>query len=256
MARTTAATWSCSLPATEPAGGTGRTGRPTSGAGGRVMPDDRSADIGADALASLRRVLDQSRHWGFLGPGDVDEQIARSLGFVAAWRQLRDAPPRSVLDLGSGGGVPGLVLLLAWPDSSFVLLDSNHRRITFLADALASLRAEDRAEAILGRAEEAARGRLRRAADLVVARGFAPPAVTAECGAAFVREGGVLAVAEPPGGDGQRWPDDGLRRLGLRAAGLVTEPASVRLLEAVAPLDGRYPRRTGVPAKRPLWRAS
>ena len=106
-----------------------------------------------------------------------------------------------------------------------------------------------------GRAEELARrADLRGRFDLVVARGFGPPAVTAECGAGFLVVGGRLVVSEPPGGRPDRWPAEGLAPLGLepgrrsRRAG-----ASYQVLRQATACPDRYPRRVGIPAKRPLF---
>jgi len=90
--------------------------------------------------------------------------------------------------------------------------------------------------------------------DLVVARSFGAPAVTAECGAPFVQVTGLLVVAEPPGGDDARWPAAGLATLGLVDEGVVVRPeATVRRLRAASACDAVYPRSNGVPAKRPLF---
>jgi hypothetical protein len=61
-------------------------------------------------------------------------------------------------------------------------------------------------------------------------------------------------VSEPPDAGHDRWPAQALGRLGLRAeplAGLA--PAHVVRLELVQPVDERWPRRVGIPRKRPLW---
>ncbi len=103
------------------------------------------------------------------------------------------------------------------------------------------------------RAEDAARrADLRAAFDLVVVRSFGPPAVTAECGAPFLEVGGRMVVAEPPDQE-PRWPADGLAQLGLAPGRRVTEPSAFQVLEQVAPCPDRYPRRVGIPAKRPLF---
>ena len=79
--------------------------------------------------------------------------------------------------------------------------------------------------------------------------------MTAECAAGFLRiPHGRLVVSEPPEPDPARWPAEGLARLGLRAVERhVGAGVTVQVLEAVSPLDDRFPRRTGVPAKRPLF---
>lgn len=108
-------------------------------------------------------------------------------------------------------------------------------------------------DVLTGRAEEAGRGAGRGAYDVVVARSFGPPATTAECGAPFLAEGGRLIVAEPPGGEPDRWPAEGLRLLGLEAAERMVEPSAYQVLIRIAPCPDRFPRRVGVPAKRPLF---
>jgi len=158
------------------------------------------------------------------------------------------------VDLGSGGGLPGLVLAHHWPASSWVLLDGNLRRTEWLAGAVATLGMADRVQVRCQRAEEAGRDpSLRSRFDLVTARSFGPPAVTAECAAPLLAVGGVLVVSEPPGGDPDRWPAAGLDQLGLAVDGLIVEPVAFQRLRLVVPCPSRFPRRVGVPAKRPLF---
>ena len=163
--------------------------------------------------------------------------------------------PDRALDLGSGAGVPGLVLAVRWPATSFVLLDASARRTAALAAAVAELRLGERVEVRTGRAEDAGRDPLLRASvDVVTARSFGPPAVVAECGAPFLRVGGVLLVAEPPGGDADRWPARGLGLVGLHDDGVVTAgEATVRRLRLGEAVDDTYPRANGVPRTRPLF---
>jgi 16S rRNA (guanine527-N7)-methyltransferase len=172
---------------------------------------------------------------------------------AAVFGALRGVPGR-VLDLGSGGGVPGLVLALAWPDSKWTLLDAGERRTRFLAEAVAELGLAERVDVIRERAERAGhRPDLRAAFGLVVARAFAPPAVTAECGSPFLGPGGRLAVSEPPE-PGRRWDPEGLDLLGLAVGPrLGRAPGSVQVLEQRRPCPDRFARRPGLPAKRPLW---
>jgi hypothetical protein len=160
------------------------------------------------------------------------------------------------LDLGSGAGVPGVILALAWPDATATLLDSRRRRCRFVEDALGELGVSDRAHVECGRAEELARRPdLRGAYDLVVARGFGPPAVTAECAVGFLARGGRLVVSEPPGEpSGRRWPSAGLAQLGLRGPEVRGESGGrFAVLTLPEPASERWPRRVGVPSKRALW---
>ncbi|HEY7133947.1 MAG TPA: RsmG family class I SAM-dependent methyltransferase [Acidimicrobiia bacterium] len=198
----------------------------------------------------LDEVLERARSLGFLGPGPVAGHVRHAL----AMARFAGPPVGPVLDLGSGGGIPGLVLARIWP-VEVTLVDSMHRRTAFLVEALGRLDLAPRVRVVEGRAEALAREpELRGAFDLVVARGFGAPAVTAECGVGFLGSGGRLVVSEPPEGSGERWPAEGVARLGLefvRAGG----PAGASFVELcrTGELDATWPRRTGVPAKRPAW---
>lgn len=162
-------------------------------------------------------------------------------------------PCERAVDLGAGGGVPGLVLALALPSSRWTLLDASHRRTAFLRDAVERLGLAARVAVRTSRAEAAGRDHeLRQGADVVVARGFGPPPVTAECAAPLLRPGGVLVVSEPPGG-ADRWPADGLAMVGLALDARRAGPPALVRLRQVEPASDRYPRRTGQPSKRPLW---
>ncbi len=207
--------------------------------------------------APLLDVLTRSRSRGFLGPGSVRVHIEHARGFAAAV----DGTPERFADLGSGGGVPGLVLALHWESAQAVLLDASERRCAFLRRASADLGVGDRVTVVQGRAEDLGRQpEFRGRFDLVVARGLGPPAVTAECGAPFLQVGGKMVVSEPPRSDDSaggvqvpRWPEIGLGSFGLVAGPMIDQPYRYQVLvqERLCPSD--YPRRDGVPAKRPLF---
>jgi 16S rRNA (guanine527-N7)-methyltransferase len=199
----------------------------------------------------LLEVLERARAIGLLGPGPV----ATHLDHAAAWAATLGRAPDTFLDLGAGAGVPGLMFLLLWPDVAGTFLDSRRRSAEFLAAASADLGWGDRMTIVEGRAEDLGRNPgLRERFPLVVARGFGAPSETAECGSAFVRPGGRLSVSEPPGGDPERWPAGGLAELALRPAPAASGPeGSFAILEKTDPLAERFPRRVGMPRRRPLW---
>jgi 16S rRNA (guanine527-N7)-methyltransferase len=128
-------------------------------------------------------------------------------------------------------------------------VDAAERRCRFLEEAVAELELGARVRVVQGRAEVLGRDpSLRGTCDLVTARSFGPPAVTAECAAPFLAVGGVLLVSEPPAA-APRWPDE------LATLGLVAGPrvGGIQVLTQATPCPERFPRRTGVPAKRPLF---
>ena len=202
-------------------------------------------------MTSLLDVLGEARARGLLGPGPVEDQVrhSRALG------EMIGPAPQSFLDLGSGGGIPGLVLALAWADTRAVLLDSHRRAHAFLEQAVAQLTLGDRVDVVAGRAEELARQpEMRGAFELVVARSFGRPSVTAECAVGFLRTGGRVVVSESPAPQSERWDTAGLAELGFSGAAIRRSgEATVAILELSEPVSGRWPRRTGIPAKRPLW---
>lgn len=205
----------------------------------------------ADGQRELRALLVDARRRGFLGRGAIDAHLRHA----EAMATVAGLAPGVVVDLGSGGGIPGLVLAGRWPESRIVLVEAQRSRAEFLQAAVGSLGLGDRVTVADERAEVAARRvELRGSADVVTARSFGAPPVTAECAVGFLRTGGLLVVSEPPGGDADRWPRDELAPLGLRLQGLrVGSGGSFAVLEALGEPDDRWPRRDGVPAKRPLW---
>ncbi len=204
----------------------------------------------ADA-ATLSQVLSDARERGFLGPGPVQAGIEHARGFAAGV----EASPARLVDLGSGGGLPGLVLAGVWAEASVVLVEANTRRSRFLAHAVNALGYGERVQVLAERAELVGRrAELRSRTDVVVARSFGSPAVTAECAAPLLRVGGRLVVSEPPDDEGTvRWPPEQLGELGLEVGPTWRSDFHYQSLRQVAVCPDRYPRRVGVPAKRPLY---
>jgi 16S rRNA (guanine527-N7)-methyltransferase len=193
--------------------------------------------------------LAEAQQRGFIGPGDIEPHIDHAAGFL----QAAGAPPLNLLDLGSGAGIPGLILAAWWPETRVVLLDAAEKRTTFLDEAISGLDWQAQISVVRGRAEEVARdARFRSAFEMVTARSFGPPAVVAECAAGFLAMGGRLLVSEPPDGTGDRWAaPEPLAELGLAVEG--SPSFGVAVLRQVAPCPDRWPRRVGIPAKRPLF---
>ncbi|MHB8220181.1 MAG: 16S rRNA (guanine(527)-N(7))-methyltransferase RsmG [Acidimicrobiales bacterium] len=257
-----------------------------------------SSDPGATApapSAALIEVLEVARSRGFLGPGPVRAHVAHALGYMGAVDRVGSheggnfRPGARIMDLGSGGGVPGLVLAGAWARAEVVLLDASKRRTDFLSWAVERLGLSSRVRVLACRAEEAGRDESERGCyDVVVARSFARPSVTAECGAPFLKVGGMLVVSEPPSDqrgdastrDGKagrgapadgppatrlpaegpatvpsstRWPETELGQLGLAVVGRTDHTFHFQVLRQASACPARFPRRSGIPAKRPLF---
>ena len=204
-------------------------------------------------------VLAQARDLGFLGPGPVGAHLDHAAGIAEVVRDVGPSAqtrwPRRAADLGSGAGLPGLPLALAFPECGWLLVESSVRRAAFLRHAVEQLGIRDRVDVAEERAEAVGRqpgfrGRF----DVVVARSFGPPAVVAECAAPLLRVGGRAVISEPPGGAPSRWPAHGLAVVGLAPAAAPSARGwAYQVLGQEELCPDRYPRRVGVPAKRPLF---
>ena len=97
-----------------------------------------------------------------------------------------------VVDIGSGAGLPALVLADAFPQTTWSLIERRRGRTELLTRAVHRLGLDNRVEVIAADVAVAAHGPLRAQADWVTARSFGPPGDTAECGSAFLRPGGSL----------------------------------------------------------------
>jgi 16S rRNA (guanine527-N7)-methyltransferase len=209
--------------------------------------------LAPDLRHRLTAQLEQARKRGMLGPGPVETHLEHAGAMASAV----DPHFRGrFLDLGSGAGVPGLFLLAVWPEARGTLLDARRRRCLFLKTSLEELGLGDRGSIACGQAEELARRpAFRGQYDLVVARGFGAPGTTAECAVGFLRSGGRVVVSEPPGEpDGARWPAGGLEELGLLGPEMRGgDVGRFAVLTTEGPPTDRWPRRVGVPGRRPLW---
>jgi 16S rRNA (guanine527-N7)-methyltransferase len=246
-------------------------------------------------VSDLKALLVEARDRGFLGGQAIDRQLEHARGFADVCLALlgTDAratdddpdggatlrPETRILDLGAGGGLPGLILAsTAWPFATRTfLLDGSVRRAEWLQYVVTELGLEATVEVVGERAEVAGRSAILRHQQLVVvARSFGRPAVTAECAAPLLSVGGWLVVSEPPPpselpADARaargaravaersndltaRWPHPGVAELGFAAA---TEWRARGYRYAVLGTEclcaARYPRRNGIPAKRPLF---
>lgn len=166
----------------------------------------------------------------------------------------------AVVDLGSGAGFPGLPMRIVEPRLRLTLVEAHGRRCRFLEAVVAALGLED-VRVVQARAEEAGRDpALRGTFDVAVARALAPLAVLVEYALPLLRAGGVLAAPK-----GSRAAAELAEAAGAIAAlrGTVepavplplppeAPPQQVVVVRRTGALDARYPRRAGVPARRPL----
>jgi 16S rRNA (guanine527-N7)-methyltransferase len=166
--------------------------------------------------AALRRALSAIQDRGGIGTTGLDDAIAHADRYVA----LLPVGSARVADLGSGGGLPGLVIAWRRTDLRLVLVERRLTRADLLRRAVSALGMGDRVA--VHAADVRALADVERARfDVVTARSFAAPEVTALWAGRLLRSGGLLLVSEPPStlaADDQwalRWPASLLDRCGL-----------------------------------------
>ncbi len=170
-------------------------------------------------------------------------------------------PPHArVIDVGTGGGIPGLVLAIARPTWRMTLLDATRKKVRFV-EATAHALGLSNVQVVWGRAEEVAREQEHREAyDAAVARAVASLRVLAEFCLPFVRVGGWwCAMKGPAVAEEAADAEAAIRLLGGDAPQVVDVAVpglearrTLVLVRKGAPTPETYPRRAGVPHKRPL----
>jgi len=146
-----------------------------------------------------------------------------------------------LVDVGSGGGAPGIPLAVELPERKVTLLDSNRRKCSFLERWAREL---PNAEVVCGRAEEQPVD----AWGVAVAKALASPPVAAEWCLPLVAPGGAAILFVGPGAAVER----AARVAEQLAAELVESPPGLLVLRKVGPTPEGFPRRPGVARKRPL----
>lgn len=170
--------------------------------------------------------------------------------------------PLSLADVGTGGGVPGIPLALARPSWRVTLVEATRRKAEFLEEARAALALGERVAVRCARAEELGREPDARAVlDAAVARAVGSVATVLELTLPLVRVGGRVVLYRGPSAEAAERAEAArvAPLLGgseeLTALRVALPSGAERLLLAIdkrADTPQAYPRRAGVPAKRPL----
>jgi 16S rRNA (guanine527-N7)-methyltransferase len=202
-------------------------------------------------------VLEANQETNLVGASSLDELVdAHILDSLAPFsgRQIRGR----VIDIGSGGGFPGIPIAIAFDKAAVTMLEPRAKRVAFLTNAIERLEL-GATEARKSMAETAGRSDLRETADLVTVRAVAYPSIALELAVPLLKRHGkaLLYVGRQPAPS-----DHELEVAGLLGAGLLeAKPVVVPYLQGVRhgwwfekkkPTPHEYPRRAKVPSKQPL----
>jgi 16S rRNA (guanine527-N7)-methyltransferase len=226
--------------------------------------DDDSAQWRRALTAKDGEVLEQAYadavRLGFLGPREQERLWDRHLNDALALAAIRRPEPEERwIDLGSGAGLPGLPLAVAYRATSFTLIDAQRRRLDWVAATAAKLSLTN-LTVVHARLEDYGQGPARQSFDVATARALGPLPVVAELGLPLLRLGGqVLIPRGRPSDDELKQAATACAQLGGRIEQVVPNPASpidrvgfVVIMAKIAATSPRFPRRSGVPARTPL----
>ena len=189
--------------------------------------------------------------------------ILESLRLVAPIEALVhpvDGRRRSLIDLGTGGGLPGLVLTIACPDLNVFLLDATGKKIAFLDEVVQTLALRN-TTTIHARAEEIGhQPRYRNGFDIVTARAVSTLPSLIELGLPLLRHGGHLVMPKGVNIDDELVAGERAATIvggAIVSSDLLTDSGSTidtRLVIArkMSPTSSTFPRRSGIPSKSPL----
>jgi 16S rRNA (guanine527-N7)-methyltransferase len=183
-----------------------------------------------------------------------------SLTVTLAWQPSAGEPGPNIIDVGTGGGLPGIPLKIAFPQIRLVLLEATAKKATFLRHLQGRLKLEELG-IVVGRAEELAHNaRYREGFDLVLSRGVAPLPTLAELTLPFCTVGGIVIVHKK--GDIEEELKKASRAIDT-CGGKLREVRAVELpefpdlrqlvvIDKISATPEQYPRRPGIPKKRPI----
>ena len=212
----------------------------------------KHAQIVADAAPAVRVTSVPEREWPARHYAEALELLRLIAEHAPAGR------PAAAVDVGSGGGFPGIIFAVLMPEVAVHLIEPLQKRARLLERTVAAL-ALPNVQVLALRAEDAGRGPLRGSAGLVTARAVAEMSALVEYVAPFAAAGALLALPKGSGLDAElAGSGRAMAALGLSLEAVVpmrpevSGTLRVAMLRKVGDTPAAFPRRAGMAAKRPL----
>lgn len=222
--------------------------------------------LSAESVDTLGRLGDLILHAGLNITALTEPEEIERQHFLDSLSLLTIPPvtqARQIVDIGSGGGLPALLLALALPASRVTALESLQKKCTYIENTARELGLTN-VQVVCARAEDYGRDSGRAAHDVAVSRALAALPVVAEYSLPLLALNGTMVAMKGQISDQERIQAS--KALGILGAdaleALHLEPFEgavnrwVYMARKVRPTPEDYPRRTGTPAKRPLGEAS
>ena len=166
----------------------------------------------AAKFVALEPVLRAAQKIGALSGAPIDQIIGHALWFAKAI----PSSAQRVVDLGSGAGVPGLIVAFERPELELVLVDRRSGRTDLLSRSVLALNLDSRVSVKCSEIGDLVRdSNFFKRFDAAISRGLGPPLETLRLSRDLVKPGGVVIISEPPPTTQSRWNPEDVSSLAL-----------------------------------------